>query len=131
MKKVINGKVYDTETAKEIGAWDNGIYGSFDQVSEHLFRKRTGEYFLNRFDGYSGETIRKMTYEEARQWAEDRLDADAYLSEFDAVADDDSTVSVCYSIKASTRDLVEGECRKTGETRSAVIDRIVAEHFAK
>lgn len=58
------------------------------------------------------------------------LDADTYLAEFDAAAGGDSTVTVCYNVKESTRDLVESECRKTGETRSAVIDRIVSEHFA-
>ena len=33
MKKIIDGKVYDTDTAKQIGAWDNGVYGSFDSVA--------------------------------------------------------------------------------------------------
>lgn len=58
------------------------------------------------------------------------LDADTYLAALDAAAGGDSTVTVCYNVKESTRDLVESECRKTGETRSAVIDRIVSEHFA-
>lgn len=131
MKKIINGKVYDTDTAKEVGAWDNGIYGSFDSVSACLYRKRTGEYFIEKHDCYTGATIEKMSYEKARQWAEEHLDADTYLGEFDAVADDDSTVTVCYNIKECTRDLVENECRKTGETRSTVIDRIVAAALAR
>lgn len=25
MKKIINGKKYDTETAKELGSWSNGL----------------------------------------------------------------------------------------------------------
>lgn len=135
MKKIIDGKVYDTDTAKQIGAWDNGIYGSFDSVAAWLYRKRTGEYFVERQDCYSGAVITKMSYEKARQWAEEHLDAESRCGHLPRRArrggsGGDSTVTVCYNVKESTRDLVESECRKTGETRSAVIDRIVSEHFA-
>lgn len=47
MKKIINYKKYDTETATEIGAWSQGIAGTFEYVHESLFRKNNGEYFLH------------------------------------------------------------------------------------
>ena len=47
MKKVINGKMYNTETAERLAEWDNGRWGSFDACSETLYRKRNGELFLH------------------------------------------------------------------------------------
>ena len=46
MKKIISGKLYDTETAKEIAVWNNGrSYSDFSHCVETLYKKRTGEYF--------------------------------------------------------------------------------------
>ena len=46
MKKIIDNKVYDTNTATLIGSKDNGISpASFAYCRESLYRKRTGEYF--------------------------------------------------------------------------------------
>ena len=45
MKKIINGKTYNTETAKEISEWSEGVYRDFTYIGETLYRKRTGEYF--------------------------------------------------------------------------------------
>ena len=47
MKKIINGKLYDTDTAKEVFAISCGNGPSdFHYYAEQLYRKRTGEYFL-------------------------------------------------------------------------------------
>ncbi len=91
MKKIINGRRYDTAAAKKIGKWDNGLPGGdFDYISETLYQKRTGEYFLHgdggarswcatsTADGWQsgGEKIRPLSDEEAREWCERRLSAD-------------------------------------------------------
>ena len=40
MKKIINGKKYDTDTASCVGSWDNGYgYSEFGYFSEALYRK--------------------------------------------------------------------------------------------
>ena len=47
MKKIINGKLYDTDTAKEMGTGCASCSPrDFHYYSETLYRKRTGEYFL-------------------------------------------------------------------------------------
>ena len=47
MKKIINGKIYDTDTAKEIDSISHGDGPrDFRYYHEVLYRKRTGEYFL-------------------------------------------------------------------------------------
>ena len=47
MKKIINGRLYDTDTAILIGYWDNGYgAGDFHKCYEELYRKKNGEFFL-------------------------------------------------------------------------------------
>lgn len=102
MKKIINGKMYDTDTAKKIGFRSNGgSWRDFSHLEETLFRKKNGEFFLfgeggamtkysvscgqNEWSG--GEKIVPMTYEEASDWAERYLDADEYTAIFGDVSE--------------------------------------------
>ena len=70
MKKVINGLLYNTDTAKEIGVLDNRSI--FNRKIESLYRKRTGEYFLyeknNRY-----ELITPLETDEALAWINEHL----------------------------------------------------------
>jgi hypothetical protein len=87
VKKIIGGKKYDTDTAKELG-YDNNIGGDilartdFDFEESKLYRKKTGEYFIYRFGGartpYSEGYIRPCTEEEAKAWAEVHMSVDDY-----------------------------------------------------
>lgn len=64
MKKVINRKVYDTETAKPVCVYTYIFSGDFQRVTETLYRKKTGEFFLHAVGGpvsrYPNETIIPM-----------------------------------------------------------------------
>lgn len=52
MKKIINGKKYDTDTATLLCEWDNGLPSSdFKAMRRKLFRKKTGEFFLYNWGG--------------------------------------------------------------------------------
>lgn len=47
MKKIIDGKKYDTETAKCVCVMTNGYYSNdFNYEREELYLKKTGEYFI-------------------------------------------------------------------------------------
>lgn len=97
MKRIINGKKYDTTTAKEVASRWSGE--GFSRVDETLYRKKTGEFFLHGaggpMTGYAetvsqncwtgGAKIIPLTEEEARQWAEQWLDGDQYEKIFDEV----------------------------------------------
>lgn len=98
MKKVINGKMYNTETAKYIGNYWYSSQGKFDHVSEDLYQKRTGEFFLYGEGGpltrwaevdsdaaYEGNGIKPLTIDEAKQWVEEHLDGDDYVATFGEV----------------------------------------------
>ena len=46
MKKVIDGKVYDTETAEQIASTTFSKYGDLTYWSEKLYRTRKGNWFI-------------------------------------------------------------------------------------
>lgn len=99
MKKIINGKMYDTETAAFIGDYSYGAPGDLSYVSESLYRKKTGEFFLYGEGGpmskYSmscgnnswsgGEAIIPERDFNVRKWVAAHCDADAYIKLFGPV----------------------------------------------
>ena len=116
MKKIINGKVYDSYKAAEIGSWDNGCgYNDLNYVSETLYRKRTGEYFILGDGGamtkyavstgnnsWGGSTkIIPLTYDAANEWAMEHLTADEYKKEFGEIVEDDTSEVITISLSAS------------------------------
>jgi len=98
MKKVINGKVYNTETATQIANWDNGIYGSdFHACEETLYVTSKGAYFVHGDGGPAtrwarpvgsngrcgGSGIEVLSQREALQWCENHaVDADVISEHF-------------------------------------------------
>lgn len=97
MKKIINGKMYNTETAVKLGTGESCLpVNDFGYYKEDLYRKKTGEYFLygeggarskyakqlelNSFGPSDGFT--PLTENGARIWAEKHLDADEYCEIF-------------------------------------------------
>ncbi len=139
MKKIIAGRIYDTDTATDIGFTTGGEIGSFTYWSETLFRKRTGEYFLlgeggpmTRYAVSSGSNtwtgshkIIPLTYENARQWAEKALDADDYQAEFGPVADDDTRVTVTLSLPADVLAKAKQDAARAETNLSAYIAQII------
>lgn len=103
MKKIIDGKVYNTETAKECGEYSNIPYVTdFHYYCETLYQKKTGEFFIfgegnaaSKYCKYIGTAstggcrIVPLTYDEAREWAEDKLTADEYEAIFGEVNEDE------------------------------------------
>lgn len=140
MKKIINGKVYNTETAQEAGSWSNHLgYRDFSHCEETLYRKKTGEFFLHgdggAATGYArsvegnmragGETIRPLTFDEAREWAEEKLSAEEYEQIFGEIADDGTDCLISAVIKASSRDRLRRAVEKTGKTAGQILDELI------
>ncbi len=140
MKKIINGKVYDTDTAKEQGSWGNGgTWRDFNHMEETLYRKKTGEFFLHGEGGpmtkyaqpagqnswSGGDRIMPMSYAEAREWAEEHLEAEEYEAIFGAVTEDESRVQVCYSLSAATVEIIKRKAAELGISASAYIEQLV------
>lgn len=97
LKKVIDGKLYNTETATMIAEYWNGLTNSdFNHISEELYRTKNGNFFLagnggamtkycqksgnNSFCG--SEKIIPITEDEAKAWLEKNSDAETYIATF-------------------------------------------------
>lgn len=85
MKKIINRRKYDTDTATEIATYNNGkSYTDFGYIIESLYRKKNGEFFLagesGAFMRYAhvcadnsvcgGSGIVPLSVDEAKDWVE-------------------------------------------------------------
>lgn len=129
MKKIINNKAYDTSTAAEVGFWDNGMTSrDWKWCAETLHRKKTGEYFLHGEGGplskyaislgnngwSDGEKIIPLTYDSARQWAEEHLDSDDYEAEFGAVEEDESRQMLGICMRADMAERVRRAAASSG-----------------
>jgi hypothetical protein len=91
MKKIIDGKRYDSEKAERVAGFQNGLGASdFRYIFEDLYRTASGSWFLHGEGGamteYSkpdgdgwtgGSDIHPLDEEEARKWLEDRDDIGA------------------------------------------------------
>lgn len=102
MKRVIEGKIYDTNTAEEIHSWESAhMPGDFHYYSESLFVTPRGNFFVAGEGGamspYSeslgsgsyggGSGIRPLGGAEAARWLEEHggeeiLVADVRFAEF-------------------------------------------------
>lgn len=139
MKKVIEGRLYNTATAKLLGEDSYSNPSDFNYWIESLFQKRTGEFFLygeggpmsryaqtagqNEWSG--GEQIQPLTVENARQWAEQHLSADEYESIFGEITEDDSKKNVTFSITKDAIELLARMASETGKTRSELVEEMI------
>ena len=104
MKKIINGKKYDTETAKFLGTgkeWEFFVYDIYGQMAEtyedpedfdtpnndigDMYQKMTGEFFIVREYTEGQKYIEPLTLRRAKRWCERNLSVDKYESIFGVV----------------------------------------------
>jgi hypothetical protein len=141
MKKIINGKKYDTETAKLVGEWTNGYYANdFHYCSEDLYLKKTGEFFIYGSGGamskyaeaagnnnwYGGEQIIPVTYEAAQKWAEENLSENEYEVIFGEIDEDETRIITSISLSRTTYNMLKRISQEQGgEPIGSVIDRLM------
>lgn len=91
MKRTIDGKIYNTDTATKIATWSNGHnYNDFNYCDESLFVTSKGAYFVAGEGGAmskysqshgnsrgSGEGIEVLTKSQALAWCEHHQEQDA------------------------------------------------------
>lgn len=139
MRKVIKGRLYDTDKATMVAEGTESYITEFDYVRETLYRKRTGEYFLHGF-GHAGsryakrvgdstwsagEGIVPLTYDEARDWTERAGDADAYEREF-GVPDEGAEHDLHAIISEVAWQQLSRAASDEGVTVRAIIERLAS-----
>lgn len=139
MKKIINGKVYDTDTARKVGAWSSDHYANdFAWYMEELYQKRTGEYFIygegNAASPYrqrcydmwgAGKGITPIGYDEARRWAEEHLEADEYIAEFGDPGEGGEDVQILVKVSPKAKAMLDELRSREGITLSQAVERFI------
>lgn len=140
MKKIINGKLYDTETATYLGYDMYAGPRDFRYWHEELYRKRTGEFFLygkggpaskyavasvtgSGWDG--GRKIIPLTYEKAREWAEEHLSTDDYASIFGLPSEGEDTAALNIQIDAALMARMRQMASDEGITLTACVEKLL------
>jgi hypothetical protein len=99
MKKIINGKTFNTETAERIDSFFNYANRDAEEYGETLYLTKNGTYFIHAKGGpYSaaadrscpgrlswGQFIKPLSEDEARSWMETHSDTDSYHSRWGLV----------------------------------------------
>lgn len=139
MKKIINGRRYDTETAKELGYYWNGLaVTDFSRIEETLYRKKTGEYFLYGEGGAmskyaeadgtgwcGGSRIIPLPIEDAKTWAEEHLTADEYEDIFGEASEDDDKITVSLRMTPATRAKLKDMAAEEGKPLSDIVEELI------
>ena len=144
MKKIINGRVYDTDTARELGIWSNTWdHRSWSYERESLYQKRTGEFFLHGEGGpqtkyaestsdnqwRSGEKIIPLSAEKAREWAEEHLTADEYEAAFGLPDEDAEDVVLYVKVPAVIMAKLKARAVDGGKSVTEIVNNILSHHI--
>ena len=125
MKKVIDGKMLNTMTAKNIGV---GVIDETKNIVEALYRTRAGVYFIhNMYEKSSagnlevGQDITLISADKANEWAAKWLTESEYNKFFGEgeVSDESTTITINISSKAFR--ILKKEKELTGDTYGEIV----------
>lgn len=122
MKKIINGRLYDTDTAKEVGYDNDNPTGNW---SETLYKKRTGEFFISHWDAWNGDYIEPISYSEAKNWMEDHGSVDEYAALFGIPDEDAESNTLCIRISAAAAAKLRKDAAMDSTTISKFIENLI------
>ena len=139
MKKVINGRRYDTDTAHVLASDSYSNTKDDNFWEETLYRKNTGEFFLygvggplskyakaaglNRWE--SGSRIMPVTLEEAQEWAKEHLEAGKYKKVFGAIEEGLKKKTVTFSLPLDVIEKIKRESAKKCISMSEYITGLI------
>lgn len=138
MKKIIQGKLCDTATAKELGSYSYSHPSQFNWYRETLYRTNSGVYFIhgegNAASPYAcacptggfdpGEKIRIVSLDAAKAWAEKNLDADKYIALF-GDPEGESEVRIGVTVSAAARKRLEELKAVTGMSYGEIVEAAI------
>ena len=139
MNKIINGKRYSTDSAKEMASDSYSNYTDFHYWSETLYRKNTGEYFLHGEGGpmsryaetigqnqwTGGEKIIPLSVEAAQKWAEEHLTGDEYEAIFGEVVETATKRTISLSLTESAIEKIKRGAAEAGVSMSEFVESLL------
>ena len=146
MKKIIDGKLYDTETALKIACYySEDSPASPTCLQETLYRKKTGEFFLHGKGGSESkyaklkggkqwcgaEAIIPLSYESAQSWAEKKLDAIQYKGIFGPIAESNAKKTVTLYLQENILEQAKRAAQKKNMPISAFVEMVMNDFLKK
>ena len=139
MNKIIGGKRYSTDSAKEMGYDSYSNATDFAYWVETLYRKNTGEYFLhgeggprsryavtvgqNQWSG--GEKIIPLSIEAAQAWAEEHLSGDEYEKIFGEVEETATKRTISLSLTETAIEKIKRGAAEAGVSMSEFVESLL------
>lgn len=108
---------------------------NIDDIRYRLYRKRTGEFFLEEAYRYSDQSFKdryynRLTVQEARKWVEEHI-PDAYEDLFGKSRDPGKIVPLLANIRKDTREKLMRRSRQLGLTAGELLDDLIAGYEQK
>lgn len=126
MKKVIKGKLYDTDTAKCICSQNT------DEYTKALYQKKTGHYFVyykvNVIDDIP-PTITPVTIEQAAEIGKGIMPDDAYNFHFGKAVIDDEVIGVTIRLRKSIHQKLKQLAAENNCTASEFVTRLIGNYL--
>ena len=126
MKRVINGRRYDTDKATLIGEHVSGEPMEAGYRRETLYRKRGGEHFLVVQGAYTYNIV-PLKYKEAEAWYIYNMGQAAYTEEFESQGL--TTVNVTMTLDCKRK--LDRIANDNHVPRSKVVDTLILAHYGK
>ena len=142
MKKIINNKLYCTDTARNCGICSHGAPDEGHWYEEALYRKRTGEFFLygkgNATSPYNktqqdgtrvpAEKIVPLTVAAARRWADENLEENEHKELFGEIAQDNIRTTLSLSVSRAAAEKARCNAAKNGVSLSGYIEMLISKN---
>lgn len=143
MKKIMNGKMYNTDSATLLASASSIRCDQADSFDESLYRKKTGEFFIygyggpwtcwaksNGMGGYSsGEGILPVSEDEAREWAEKHLTADEYEKIFGVIDENKELMPLQILLPKILHEELKAHAEKNNTTMKDIIVSLLKENI--
>ena len=139
MKEIVNGRMFNTVNAIFVGSDGYSCSSDFQYWREELYQKRNGEFFLYG-EGGPGSKYREpvdvncwrgssdiipLTFQSAREWAEEHLGPNTYQDIFGPIEEDDSKIMVNFYIESSTWEMAKQAAHSKGLSITDYMDAII------
>lgn len=130
MRKYINNKMYDTQSAvcifKRNSEGLNKNHIAYEEVA--IYRKRQGEYFLYNYRGLKADIV-PLSYEQAVQYVQTYGTVEEFNKAFTVSNNTEGTASIRVIVPKSVKKKLDIICSQRGITQTEFIENCINQYY--